>query len=326
MPYTPRGDNRDRDQRSSIRDEEHGYQDPRDQRERESWRTDDRRDQRFDDRNDDRFGDQFAERDRSRFEHRSYDRGDRYRPSNDMYGNYANRSSEFDRTRGPGESNRGGYRDQDSFQRDRGDRGIGRSFNYQDEGVYGQRGYSGQGGYSGGYSGQGGYSGGYSGSGQGGYSGGYSGSGQGGYSGGYSGSGQGGTYSGQGGQSGSQAGDFSSRSRGMHHGKGPSGFQRSDERIKEMVCEALTDHDDIDATNIDVSVKSGEVTLTGTVDDRRMKRLAEECVENVRGVNDVQNQLRVDAERKTGSSRATGTTPSSSTDKSDQTDKKHRPS
>jgi hypothetical protein len=81
--------------------------------------------------------------------------------------------------------------------------------------------------------------------------------------------------------------------RGQHRGKGPQGFQRSDERIREAVCEALTDHDDVDATDIEVTVKNGEVALTGVVEDRYMKRLAEDCVERVSGVRDVHNQLRI---------------------------------
>jgi osmotically-inducible protein OsmY len=81
--------------------------------------------------------------------------------------------------------------------------------------------------------------------------------------------------------------------RGPHAGKGPQGFQRSDERIKEMIHEALTDHEHIDATHITVDVKGGEVVLTGTVDDRNAKRLAEDIVDRVSGVRDVQNQLRI---------------------------------
>jgi hypothetical protein len=42
-----------------------------------------------------------------------------------------------------------------------------------------------------------------------------------------------------------------------------------------------------------VQVRNGEVTLTGMVDDRRQKRMAEDTVESVPGVKDVQNQLRV---------------------------------
>lgn len=81
--------------------------------------------------------------------------------------------------------------------------------------------------------------------------------------------------------------------RGPHAGKGPQGFQRSDERIKEMVHEALTDHEHLDATHITVGVEQGEVTLTGTVEDRRTKRLAEQVVESCKGVKDVHNQLRI---------------------------------
>jgi osmotically-inducible protein OsmY len=81
--------------------------------------------------------------------------------------------------------------------------------------------------------------------------------------------------------------------RGPHAGKGPQGFQRSDERIKEMVHEALTDHEHIDATHIVVDVSDGEVTLSGRVDDRQTKRLADDIVDRVTGVKDVHNQLRI---------------------------------
>jgi len=81
--------------------------------------------------------------------------------------------------------------------------------------------------------------------------------------------------------------------RGPHAGKGPQGFQRSDERIKEMVHEALTDHEHIDATHIIVDVTDGEVTLTGRVEDRQTKRLADDIVDRVTGVKDVHNQLRI---------------------------------
>jgi osmotically-inducible protein OsmY len=46
-----------------------------------------------------------------------------------------------------------------------------------------------------------------------------------------------------------------------------------------------------------VSVEGGEVTLTGTVDDRDAKWLAEEIAEEVSGVRAVFNELRVVASR-----------------------------
>jgi hypothetical protein len=81
--------------------------------------------------------------------------------------------------------------------------------------------------------------------------------------------------------------------QGVHRGKGPTGYTRSDERIREMVCDVLTDHDHIDASTIEVAVKNGEVTLSGAVEDRRTKRMAEDVIENLSGVKEVVNQLRV---------------------------------
>lgn len=78
-----------------------------------------------------------------------------------------------------------------------------------------------------------------------------------------------------------------------HRGKGPKGYQRSDERIEESINDRLTDDHELDASSIEVSVQKGEVTLTGTVPDRFSKRRAEDLVENVSGVTNVENRLRV---------------------------------
>lgn len=76
-------------------------------------------------------------------------------------------------------------------------------------------------------------------------------------------------------------------------GKGPKGYARSDERIREDVCEHLLHSHDVDATDVEVSVKEGEVTLSGTVTDRFQKRRAEELADHVSGVRDVANRLRL---------------------------------
>lgn len=80
---------------------------------------------------------------------------------------------------------------------------------------------------------------------------------------------------------------------GAHVGKGPKGYQRSDQRIKEDICEMLTRHPSVDAENIEVEVKNGEVTLSGTVPDRHMKYYAEEGAANSFGVVDVINNIRL---------------------------------
>ena len=76
-------------------------------------------------------------------------------------------------------------------------------------------------------------------------------------------------------------------------GKGPKGYQRSDERIREDVCDCLTDDPELDASEIEVKVKAGEVTLSGSVDSRQAKRHAEHLVDCVSGVKDVHNGLSV---------------------------------
>ena len=78
-----------------------------------------------------------------------------------------------------------------------------------------------------------------------------------------------------------------------HHGKGPKNYQRSDERIREEVCERLTFDPDIDASDISVFVKDREVRLTGTVEERRVKFMVEHLVSHVAGVEEIHNELRV---------------------------------
>jgi hypothetical protein len=91
-----------------------------------------------------------------------------------------------------------------------------------------------------------------------------------------------------------------------YYGRGPRGYTRSDERIKEDVSDRLTDDWYVDASEIEVTVNNGEVTLSGTVDSRQAKRRAEDIVDDISGVRHVQNNLRVRQSSITGST-ATGT-------------------
>ncbi len=78
-----------------------------------------------------------------------------------------------------------------------------------------------------------------------------------------------------------------------HRGKGPRGYRRTDARILEDVNDRLADDPAIDASDIEVTVKDAEVTLSGHVTDRWEKRRAEDCAERVSGIAHVQNNLRV---------------------------------
>ena len=80
---------------------------------------------------------------------------------------------------------------------------------------------------------------------------------------------------------------------GPHTGRGPRGYQRSDERILEELNDRLTAHGLIDASDIDTRVENCEITLEGFVDSRDAKRAAEDVAEEIPAVRDVHNHLRL---------------------------------
>ncbi|WP_413580690.1 BON domain-containing protein [Bdellovibrio sp. HCB288] len=79
-------------------------------------------------------------------------------------------------------------------------------------------------------------------------------------------------------------------------GRGPKSYVRSDDRIREDICDMLTRDSEIDARDIEVKVKDAEATLSGTVPERRMKHLAEDLAERISSVRDVINNIRVQRE------------------------------
>jgi len=92
-----------------------------------------------------------------------------------------------------------------------------------------------------------------------------------------------------------------------HYGRGPRGYVRSDERIREDINDRLTEDWLVDASDISVAVAQREVVLSGTVNTRREKRRAEDIAESVSGVEQVQNNIRI---RRS----AVATTPDSATE------------
>lgn len=114
-------------------------------------------------------------------------------------------------------------------------------------------------------------------------------------------------YGGYGGMGGAETGTSAyNAQQEQHRGRGPRGYRRSDERIREDVCDCLTDDARIDASNMEITVKEGEVTLSGTVTSRSDKRRAEDLVDEISGVKDVHNALRVASESRPAEQTATG--------------------
>ncbi|MGE0633030.1 MAG: BON domain-containing protein [Pseudobdellovibrionaceae bacterium] len=84
---------------------------------------------------------------------------------------------------------------------------------------------------------------------------------------------------------------------GRYSGKGPKGYKRSEERLREDFCEALTRHPDIDASDIEVIMENSELVLRGTVPEREMKYLIDDLAEHSFGMPDIRNEIRIRRDR-----------------------------
>jgi hypothetical protein len=85
---------------------------------------------------------------------------------------------------------------------------------------------------------------------------------------------------------------MSSGAMESRRGKAPKGYVRSDERLREEICERMAQHDH-DWSDVEVQVQGGIVTLSGRVEDRRLRFQAEHIADGVRGVGEITNQIRV---------------------------------
>ncbi|MCR4466646.1 BON domain-containing protein [Burkholderia sp. SCN-KJ] len=99
-------------------------------------------------------------------------------------------------------------------------------------------------------------------------------------------------------------GDYEAQREAMRHRRGPKGYTRSDERIREDVCERLAYALDIDVSDVSVQVRDGRVELDGTVPQRWMKHDIEDIADGCMCVRDVENRVRV---RRDGEQPDTGT-------------------
>jgi osmotically-inducible protein OsmY len=77
-----------------------------------------------------------------------------------------------------------------------------------------------------------------------------------------------------------------------YRGRGPKNYRRTDERTREIVCERLMEDSRIDASEIEVHVQQGQITLAGTVPNRWTKYAAEDLIEACTGAQ-ITNELRV---------------------------------
>jgi osmotically-inducible protein OsmY len=95
---------------------------------------------------------------------------------------------------------------------------------------------------------------------------------------------------------------------GQSQRRGPRGWERSDERLKDDICQRLYDRHDLDASDVTIDVREARVTIDGTVRDRWQKHAIEDVADSIPGVKDIENRVRVsrDGEGRSGQSQQYG--------------------
>jgi hypothetical protein len=73
----------------------------------------------------------------------------------------------------------------------------------------------------------------------------------------------------------------------------PRGERPTDVRMKEEIQQLLNGHTQVDASDIQVDVQHGVVTLSGNVVNDREKRIVERIIRNGFGILDVNNHLNI---------------------------------
>jgi hypothetical protein len=104
-------------------------------------------------------------------------------------------------------------------------------------------------------------------------------------------------FGGSAGYSGSGAGGVSGGYAGGGHTDGPwrpVPDTLHDDRIHTDLKERLEQAADLDATQVEISVEAGEITLEGRIPTRDMKHAATAIAERVPGVHAVHNRLHVE--------------------------------
>ncbi|WP_437719596.1 BON domain-containing protein [Sorangium sp. So ce448] len=80
--------------------------------------------------------------------------------------------------------------------------------------------------------------------------------------------------------------------------------------MREDICDQISDQPDLDASDVEVKVQSGEVILSGTVRERRFKHQLEALAERISGVVDVRNEIRLHREQQGEARTSTGSSSS----------------
>ncbi len=78
-----------------------------------------------------------------------------------------------------------------------------------------------------------------------------------------------------------------------YYGFGPKGYKRSDQKLKDEASLLLNQDPILDSSNINIEVFNNVIYLRGFVDSRKDKKRAELLIEDIFGIEDIQNQLKI---------------------------------
>lgn len=81
--------------------------------------------------------------------------------------------------------------------------------------------------------------------------------------------------------------------RRNYYGYGPKGYRRSDQKLKDEARLLLNQDPILDSSNINIEVFNNVIFLRGFVDSRKDKKRAEFLIEDIFGIEDIQNQLKI---------------------------------
>jgi len=80
----------------------------------------------------------------------------------------------------------------------------------------------------------------------------------------------------------------------IYRGVGPKKYQRSDENVRDLVCERLLLDPYLDASRVEVKVTKGAIVLSGTVRSERMREAAVAAAASV-AAGAVESRLQLEA-------------------------------
>lgn len=79
---------------------------------------------------------------------------------------------------------------------------------------------------------------------------------------------------------------------------GPAAEPIHDDVLYDQVRRKIANDREVGGVNVEVTVTNGVVALTGSVRSEKLKSQTEKVVKKVKGVKDVENKLRVNADAK----------------------------